>query len=142
MDRLADDVRAQLARHGGQGAMVELLARWSQAVGEQIARFAWPARVARDGTLHVNTADSVWAFELSQRAREIAERLGVPAVRFRPGPLPEAERGPGGEPVQPSAEDEQRAAALAAVIEDVNLRESVQKAVSFSLARARSTRPV
>ena len=70
--------------------MAELLERWPGTVGEAIARNAWPARIARDGTVHVSTADSVWAFELGQRAAELAERLAVPKVRFAPGPLPEA----------------------------------------------------
>ena len=70
--------------------MPELLERWPAAVGEAIARNAWPARIAKDGTVHVNTADSVWAFELGQQAREIAERLGVPRLRFAPGTAPAA----------------------------------------------------
>ena len=74
--------------------MAELLERWPAAVGEAIARNAWPARIAKDGTVHVNTADSVWAFELGQQAREIAERLAVPRLRFAPGPLPPADEEP------------------------------------------------
>jgi hypothetical protein len=68
--------------------MAELLERWPGTVGEAIARNAWPARIARDGTVHVSTADSVWAFELGQRSKEIAERLGVPRLRLGPGPRP------------------------------------------------------
>ena len=75
--------------------MAELVERWPTTVGAAIARNAWPARIARDGTVHVNTADSVWAFELGQRAAEIAEKLGVPRVRFAPGPLPEPDAEPG-----------------------------------------------
>ena len=45
-----------------------------------------PRGSRRDGTLHVNTADSVWAFELAQRAREIAARLGVRGGPVRAGP--------------------------------------------------------
>jgi sugar phosphate isomerase/epimerase len=108
-------------------------------VGPAIAGNAWPARVARDGTLHVNTADSVWAFELGQRAAEIAARMDVPVVRFAPGPLP-------GEPpeapppaLEVLAEERERARAIASSIADEKLRESVQKAVSFGLARGRST---
>ncbi len=66
-----------------------MLALWPEAVGEAIARNAWPARIARDGTVHVNTADSIWAFELGHQAPEIAARLGVEKLRFAPGPLPE-----------------------------------------------------
>ena len=35
--------------------MPELLERWPAAVGPAIARNAWPARIAKDGTVHVNT---------------------------------------------------------------------------------------
>jgi hypothetical protein len=122
--------------------MAEVVERWPDAVGGAIARNAWPARIARDGTVHVNTADSVWAFELGQRAAEIAERLGAAKVRFAPGPLPEPteERVP--EALEPTAEEDARARALAAQIEDEKLRESVQKAVRLSLARERRNRPV
>ena len=117
--------------------------RWPEVVGPGIARNAWPARIARDGTLHVATADSVWAFELGHRALEIAGRIGVSKVRFAPGPLPSAEvtSAPVTAP-SPSAEDVRRAAEIAAPIKDENLRESVQKAVSLSLARRPSDRPV
>jgi hypothetical protein len=117
--------------------------RWPGVVGPGIARNAWPARIARDGTLHVATADSVWAFELGHRAAEIAGRVGVAKVRFAPGPLPSAEptAGPAAA-LSPSPEDVQRAAEIAASIEDENLRESVQKAVSLGLARRPPDRPV
>src|SRR3954462_1397835 len=89
MERLRGEMRGELARFGPQAGMPELLERWPGAVGVSIARNAWPARIARDGTVHVSTADSVWAFELGQRSGEIADRLGVPRLRFAPGPLPE-----------------------------------------------------
>ena len=117
--------------------MPELLERWRESVGEGIARNAWPARIAKDDTVHVNTADSVWAFELAQRSREIAERLDVPKLRFAPGPLPEPDRDPPPAPLQPTPAETARAAEIAAGIEDENLRESVQKAVQLSLARGR-----
>ena len=111
--------------------------------GPAIARNAWPARIARDGTLHVATADSIWAFELGHRAAEIAERLGVPKVRFAPGPLPsrEATAAPDAAPL-PGPQELRRAAEIAASVEDENLRESVEKAVSLSLARRVSDRSV
>ena len=71
--------------------MAELVEQWPGVVGEAIARNAWPARIARDGTVHINTADSVWAFELGQKAAEIAGKLGVEKLRFAAGPLPEAD---------------------------------------------------
>jgi hypothetical protein len=89
--------------------MPELLEQWPGAVGDAIARNAWPARIAKDGTVHVNTADSIWAFELGQRAREIAERLGVPWLRFAPGPLPQADDDPAPAPLEPTPEEEERA---------------------------------
>ncbi len=82
MDPLADQVRSELSRFGPQAGMAELLERWPDAVGAAIARNAWPARIARDGTVHVNTDDSVWAFELGQQAPEIAARS-----RAAQGPL-------------------------------------------------------
>src|SRR5438128_6354561 len=123
--------------------MAELLARWPSAVGHQIARNAWPARISRDGTVHVNTADSIWAFELGHRAGEIAERLGVQKLRFSPGPLPSPEPE---ETVRkalvPGPAEAAQAARIAAAIEDANLRESVEKAVRLSLVRAPPNRPV
>ena len=126
-----------------QAGLAELLERWPAAVGAAIVRNAWPARVARDGTLHVNTADSLWAFELAQRADEIAGRLGVAKIRFAPGPLPSAPATQVAPPPPAPTADEQRLAAeIAAAIGDENLRKSVQKAVSLGLARHAVDRPV
>jgi hypothetical protein len=117
------------------------VARWPETVGEAIARNAWPARIARDGTLHVSTTDSVWAFELGHSAAEIAARLGVPRIRFAPGPIAQQEgERPVPPPLRPTAEQEACAAALAAAIEDEDVRRSVQKAVLFSLARTAADR--
>src|SRR2546430_15732070 len=92
MEPLGPDVRRELERFGPQAGMGEVLAAWPEAVGPAIARNAWPARIARDGTLHVATRDSIWAFELGHRAAEIAVALGVPAVRFAAGKIPEIGR--------------------------------------------------
>jgi hypothetical protein len=118
---------------------------WPAAVGQEIARSAWPARFQRDGTLVVHTRDSVWAFELTQRAGEIRERLdGVVALKFVPGPLPEApteqpQATSQGSP-SPSPEQSERAAEWAAEIEDEDLRKIVTKAVAMSLAKAPNDR--
>ena len=143
MEPLGPDIRSELARHGPQAGMAALVERWTEVVGEGIARNAWPARIARDGTVHANTADAVWAFELGHKAAEIAAKLGVPKLRFAPGPLPEADRDEGVF-VHPQAtpEDNERARAIASSISDENLRESVQKAVSLSLARGRGNAPI
>ena len=84
----------------------------------------------------------MWAFELGHKAAEIAQRLGVTRVRFAPGQLPSevAEAVPA-EPPLPTAEHERRAAEIAASIDDEKLRESVQKAVSLSLAKGTKDRP-
>jgi len=136
-------VRRELERFGPQAGMAELVERWPHAVGDAIARNAWPARIARDGTVHVNTADSIWAFELGHRGREIAAALGVDRLRFAPGPLPqpappEARR----DPPRPTRADDAQAAEIASVIEDEDLREAVQNAVRLSLAKAPRGRPV
>ena len=85
MDPLGSEIRSELARFGPQAGMAELVDRWPAAVGVAIAQNAWPARISKDGTVHIATNDSVWAFVLGQRAGEIAAVLGVPKVRFARG---------------------------------------------------------
>jgi hypothetical protein len=112
-------------------------------VGDVIARNAWPARIARDGTLHVSTTDSVWAFELGHSAAEIAERLGVQSIRFAPGPVPREVPAPSSPPpIRPTPEQEAEAEAVAAPIEHEAVRRSVQTAVLSSLARGAVDRPL
>jgi hypothetical protein len=144
--RLGDQVDLELGRFGPEARIAALVEAWPAAVGETIARSAWPARVARDGTLHVNTADSVWAFELTNRAAEIAQRLGVDRIRFTPGRLPEpsvpepAHNQPA--PQKPSPALLETGARLAAGIEDEKLRKIVARAAAASLARASDDRLV
>ena len=138
MRPLGDEVRRELGRFGPQTGMADLVAAWPEAVGEAIAQNAWPARLARDGTLHVHTADSIWAFELGQRAKEIAARAGVAAVRFAPGPLPEPVAEASARPrevAKPAPEHVEQAARLTAGIEDEELRMTVARAAAASLAR-------
>ena len=146
MKRLSDEVKRELGRFGPAGNMADLVDEWSEAVGATIARNAWPARVVRDGTLHVNTTDSIWAFELTNRAAEIAKRVGVERIRFAPGPLPEASA-PAAQtlPIEPPAPSESHraeGARLAATIEDENLRKIVARAAAASLAKAADGRSV
>jgi hypothetical protein len=123
--------------------MAPIVEAWPAAVGPDIARNAWPARLARDGTLHVHTADSIWAFELKGRAEDIRARLGDHAPRhlaFAPGPLPEHSETPVPEAnraaVQPTAEHVAKADSLARVIRDEELRKVVAKTVALALANA------
>jgi hypothetical protein len=142
VDQLGDGVRKELGRFGPQAEIGRLAEVWAAAVGEQIARNAWPARVTRDGTLHVHTSSSAWAFVLQQLEDDIRARLGELAptkLRFAPGPLPEAPPPTADEAAAhapaPTAEDTRRAAELAAPIDDENLRNLVARAAAASLAK-------
>ena len=141
MERLSDAVRAELTRFGPSADLASLVERWPAVVGDAIAHNAWPSRVGRDGTLHVNTADSIWAFELAHRGPEIAARLGVDAVRFAPGPLAgRPEPPPVPVALEPTPDEVELAVGLAAPIDDENLRKTVEKVVALSLASGRSGR--
>ena len=147
MERVGGEVETQLARFDGGGAMPRLVSAWPALVGHEVARNAWPARIARDGTLHVNTSSSVWAFELGHLAPKILDRLrdelGAAAptgLRFSQGPLPEAppeapDASSGGRR-EPTAEAKELAATLAAEIDAEDLRKQVEKAVAQGLSRA------
>ncbi len=145
MEPLGGEVRRELQRHGPRAGMAELLAAWPEAVGPQIARNAWPARIARDGTVYVHTTDAIWAFELGHKAAEIAARLRVPKLRFAVGPLPattdEAEHTRRRSVAEPTAAEVERATAIAATVADEELRERIARAAALSLARAAADRP-
>ena len=86
MEPLGDQIRAELSRVGADSGAGDAVTAWPAAVGEEIARNAWPARTQPDGTLVVHVRDAIWGFELTQRAAEISERLpGRPRLRFTPG---------------------------------------------------------
>jgi hypothetical protein len=147
-ERIGDGVRRELSRFGPAEGMTEIVRAWPEAVGEQIAVNAWPARLARDGTLHVATSSSAWAFELAQLEPKLLERLAEPlgaqvpkGLRFAPGKLPEppsggGPTGPGGVG-KPTQSDLDTAAELTAGIDDESLRKIVAKAAAASLARSR-----
>ena len=150
MERLERQVRDELGRFGpGEGSMVGIVRAWPTAVGETLARNAWPARLQRDGTLLVHTVSSIWAFELDRMAAEVLERLRAEAgddapaaLRFTPGPVPEppAAEAPESERRRPDVRSEDAAAAvrIAAAVEDEELRELVARAAAASLARVRA----
>ena len=152
MDRLDSQIRRELGRIGPMdGDMTAIVRVWSAAVGETVARNACPARLARDGTLHVNTTSATWAFELGSLAPAILEQLrgelgqaAPPKLRFAPGPIPDpvAETPEQRGPVAPSVAPLERAgaSAVAAVCEDVELGELGGRGAAAGLARARSDR--
>ena len=154
MQRLGDDARRLLAASGipDPGPLDAIAMAWPEAVGPAIARSAWPRRLTRDGTLHVATVSSTWAFELDLLSPEVLGGLTrvlesmrgavVPvSVRFAPGPVPApSPEAPPATParltVDPAAVEE--GAAIAAPIADAELRELVARAAAASLVRARS----
>jgi hypothetical protein len=153
MDRIGDAVRRELGRFGTTGEMADLVSAWPEAVGETVARNAWPARLSRDGVLHVNAGSSAWAFELQQLESDIAGRLrevlgeAAPArLRFVPGRLPEPAVTDEERRVKPlpeaTLEQAREARDWAAEIESEDLRKSVEKAARASLARAADRRAV
>jgi hypothetical protein len=147
IERVCRDVERELSRFGTIAGPTPLVDVWPAAVGPEIARNAWPARIARDGTLHVHTSSAAWAFELGQLEDRIRVSLGdlAPArIRFAVGPLPEpsadeAEKSPR-DVIRPSATHAEKAVEITAEIEDENLRKVVAKAAALSLAKADSDR--
>ncbi len=152
MERLGDNARRLLTAAGAGGTyQVSVVTDvWRECVGDVIARAAWPGRLARDGTLHVATASSTWAFELEQLSTQIMERLravlggDAPAsLRFAPGIVPEpaadpAEAAPEAPEITPTMRVEGER--VAAGIGDSDLRALVARAAAASLARAGSDR--
>lgn len=152
-ERLGEEARRELARFGAPGAIADVVRAWPDTVGESIARNAWPARIARDGTLHVTTSSSAWAFELGLLEATLLERLQgalaeqvVTRLRFAPGPVPEsaAEELPEVERRAPEVTEQhlQAGEELAATISDENLRKLVAKAAATSLASRPDDRSV
>jgi hypothetical protein len=147
--KLADDVARELSRFGPAAGMGKIVEAWPGAVGPTIARNAWPARIARDGTLHVATSSSSWAFELGQLQEDILRRLRTAAgasapakLRFAVGRLPEhgasAEMDTAASVLsEPTPEAVAQGVALAAGIEDEELRNLVAKAAAQSLSKVR-----
>jgi hypothetical protein len=153
LERIGHDARRELARFEPAPGLLDIVAAWAESVGAEIARNAWPARISRDGTLHVATSSSIWAFELTHLESEVRGRLqarlgeNVPKqLRFAPGPLPTpAPVVPeDASPEPPAVRPETRAQAesLTAEIEDEELRKVVAAAAAASLERGSSDRTV
>jgi predicted nucleic acid-binding Zn ribbon protein len=153
LERLGEEAQRELARFEPSPGLLALVAAWPRAVGDEIARNAWPARLGRDGTLHVSTSSSTWAFELTQLEREVLGHLkrelaqDVPKqLRFAPGPLPSAAAEPAPEaarePLMQSAKARSEADSLVAEIENEELRAAVARAAAASLERSADDRSV
>ena len=151
MDRIGRDVEREIGRFGPEAGMAKVVPAWAEAVGDVVARNAWPARTASDGTLHVHTSTASWAFELTQLAPTVLGQLraalgaGAPrALRFAVGRLPEpadtsVENRPAKAP-EPTAQELSAAHSFAAPVDNAELRELLERAAAASLARARSDR--
>jgi hypothetical protein len=151
MERLDGSLRRALRGAGvpDAGALAAVTRAWPDAVGPGIARAAWPQRIGRDGTLHVTTVSSTWAFELQRMAAEIRAKL-APAVgdstpqalRFAAGPVPAP--GPASAdapaPLAPTPADVSAAERMSSSIADPELRAAVRRAAAASLARGRADR--
>jgi hypothetical protein len=154
VERLESSLRGALQGAGvpDAGALSEVTRAWPEAVGDAIARAAWPQRIARDGTLLVAASSATWAFELGLLGDEILAKLaaavgeGAPAaIRFSPGPVPAppAPAAPGlpaTTPAEIDAETRLLAEELTAGMTDEELRATIARAAAASLARAASGR--
>ncbi len=153
MERLDTSVRIALRGAGvpDAGALAEVTRTWPAAVGDAIARAAWPQRITRDGTLLVAATSATWAFELGQLADEILAKVTAAvgenaptALRFTPGAVP-APAAPVVD-VEPQTalrvdpDTRRLAASLTAAMTDDELRATIARAAAASLARAASDR--
>jgi hypothetical protein len=150
VERIGNDLRNVLRGAGvpDAGQLAAVTQAWAAAVGPAVARSAWPQRISRDGTLHVATTSSTWAQELSLLQDDVLATLGTAlgddaptTIRFAVGLVPEPpadESNPPRPPSIPEAGELARAAELVAVIDDLELREAVRRAVAASLAYQRT----
>ena len=151
MERIGSDVERELGRFGPEAGMAKVVRAWPEAVGEDVARNAWPARISSDGTLHVSTSSATWAFELTQLAPAVLDQLravlgtNTPrALRFAAGRVPEpvetAVENRAAAVPEPTAQELSVAHSFAVPVDNAELRELLERAAAASLARARSGR--
>jgi len=153
MERLEETLRGALRGAGvpDAGALADVTRVWPEAVGDAIARAAWPQRIARDGTLLVAASSASWAFELGLLGPEILEKLaatvgaGAPtAIRFSVGvvPSPPAPLAGAAPPVPPEVDGPTRLLAeeLTIAMTDEQLRATIARAAAASLAKAAADR--
>ena len=124
--------------------MAAIARRWPEAVGEAIAREAWPARLTPDGELVVHcerlglgVASSPTSNATCERRLEAVGIVPAPRLRFTVGPVP---RRPDPEAATRVAADppaDPRADRWTSAIRDPELRETVSRAARSWLARVR-----
>jgi hypothetical protein len=146
LEPLGEVIGGALPAAAGRASDVAAIARrWPEAVGEAIAREAWPARLTPDGELVVHASASVWASELSHLESHLRERLesvGVvpaPRLRFTVGAVPRRPDAAVTSGVTSDPPADPRADRWTSEIRDPELREAVSRAARSWLARARGT---
>jgi hypothetical protein len=135
LEPLGEVIGVAIPESAGRAAEVAAIARrWPEAVGEAIAREAWPARLTPDGELVVHASGAVWASELSLLSRQLQGRLeavGIvpaPTLRFTVGAVPRR-RSQDADPTRRTAPPpDPRADRWTASIRDPELREAVSAA--------------
>ena len=140
MKRVGDLLGAMLPPSSGAESLLPILRVWPDAVGAPVAREAWPARMAQDGTLVVHVTSSLWASELQMLSELLREKLAAalagpaPQLRFRVGPVPH----PAAQPVPPPPPRAAVEAAerLSAQVADGPLRTAIQAALERALVRS------
>jgi hypothetical protein len=143
LEPLGEVIGVAIPESAGRAAEVAAIARrWPEAVGEAIAREAWPARLTPDGELVVHASGAVWASELSLLSRQLQARLeavGIvpaPTLRFTAGAVPRR-RVQEADPASRTAPlPDPRADRWTASIRDPELREAVSTAARRWLQRS------
>jgi predicted nucleic acid-binding Zn ribbon protein len=79
IQKVAEALSGYLAHAGlaGRIAQADVVLRWPEIVGPQVAKAAHAESVSPDGTLYVRVASSAWRQELSLMTPAIMARLNV-----------------------------------------------------------------
>jgi hypothetical protein len=117
--------------------VVAVRERWTEAVGEAVARNSAPARVS-GGALVVACSSAAWSAELALLAPTIAGRLRDVLgrdveLRFEVGEVSAPEDSSARVAAAPSAAAAAEARRLAADVADAGLRESLERAIARTL---------
>jgi hypothetical protein len=131
-----------------EAQLMSLTAWWVGNLPVRIAQNARPVRMARGGTLIVNTTTSTWAAELSfETERWLGKlklafpKLGIKALRIQAGPLPDV---PLPRPIdaddpipalRPLPQVPESLARELTHLRDDDLREAVEVAIKANLGR-------